>query len=225
MPKETTPPDKKPAKRRQRDNNGHQVPTQTAMEVFADQYTKDKGKGRVTRAAQVAYPNQKPNSAAVTGSRLLRHPKVDRLIKKRLDRASRMAQVDREALIGMLMEIASASLGDIQNESHEIDWATAKKKGKDHLVKEISVTERHSKDGSSRSTTTYKMYSRHDAIDLLTDILGLKKQPAKNPLDTAREVFKQMRTDEKYSDMSDAELARYPALRFKVPIEDLLMEK
>lgn len=222
MPDDTKP--RRPPKTRQKDNNGHQAPSREAMEIFADAVTTDRGKGRITRAAKKAYPNQKRTSAAKTGSRLLKHPHVAAIIQQRLERAAKRANITRDQVVGMVAEIATGSIFDVLDKDGNLDLDAARKRGVDHLIKEYTPTERHSKDGSSRRTTAYKVNDRLAAIDLLAELKGWKKEPAKNPSDIAREVFRSMRADERYADMTDEDLAKYPAHRFKVPVEELLVK-
>lgn len=223
MPKTTDKP--RPPARRQKDNNGKQEPSRDAKEVFIDAYTTDRGKGRLTRAAQKAYPNQNKNAAHVTGSRLLRHPTVRQAIEKRLERAARAASITREQAIGMVSEMSSASLFDVLTPNGELDLKKARQMGVDHLIKEYQVVERTSKDGSKRKTVTYKINDRLSAIDLLAELRGWKKEAAKNPATAAAEDYAVMRANPVYADIPDEELAKLQAEIYKVTIPEILASR
>lgn len=214
-----------PTKRRQKDNNGHQQPSNEAMEIFTDAVTHDRGRGRVTRSAQKAYPMQTKRSAAVTGSRLLTHPKIQAKIKARMERAAQAANITRQEIVGMLAEISRASLDDMLDKDGDLNWKTARERGVDHLIKEVIVTDRHSKDGSRRRTVTYKVNDKIPAMNLLADILGLKKEAAKNPLTAAIEAFLIMRDKAEYADIPDDVLAKLQAEQFGVAHQEILAAK
>jgi len=214
MPEQKTP--------RRRDNNGKNTIGKDAREVFVDAFTTDRSKGRIGRAARKAYPNQKRSSAYTTGSRLLKDPKVQAAVLKRLQRAAKRANMTREEAIGMVAEISTASLFDVLTPSGELDLKAAKEKGVDHLIKEYQVVERHSKDGSSRKTVTYKVNDRLSAIDLLAELRGWKKEPAKNPLTAAQESYAVMRAKPDYEDIPDEELAKLQAEIFGVTAAEIL---
>lgn len=129
-------------------------------------------------------------------------------IRMRMERAADHHIVTREQIIGRLVEIANASLGDFVDSDGELDLIKARNSKKDHLLKEISVVKRTSKDGASRITKSFKIESPLTALDLLTEILGLKKQAMKNPVDSARESYEIMRRKQDYADVPDQALAR-----------------
>ena len=222
MPTQDGKPATRKPKRRQRDNNGHTKPANEAQQKFADEYLKITGKGRITNAALAAYPNQTRPAAGVTGTRLLKHPKVSRIIRKRLERAALRASMTREEAIGLVTEMTDVSLFDLVDSEGQLDIKRAKRLGLDHLISEIDITERHSKDGSMRRTIKYKIHNKLNAIDLLSELRGWKKEPGKNPADAARETFRIMRSKEKYADLSDADLAKYPAEYYQVEVSEIL---
>ena len=213
---------KEPLKTRRRDNNGKSAVGKDAREIFADAFTTDRGKGRVTRAAKKAYPNQSHKSAGVTGSRLLKDPRVAAMVEKRLQRAAKAANITREQAIGMVAEMGTSSLFDVLDATGESDLKAARAKGVDHLIKEFQVVERTSKDGSKRRTVTYKVNDRLSAIDLLAELRGWKKEPAKNPLTAAQESYAVMRAKPDYADIPDQELAKLQAEIFGVSIAEIL---
>ena len=224
-------------KRRRRDSHVKSKPAQAAAAVFVDALTTDTAKGAITRAAQRAYPNQSKTSAGVTGHRLLKDPKIQEMLAERRKRALASANISRQEIIGLLAQQSTASLADLLNVSGTaLDIPRARALGIDHLLKEITVTERHHTRRSPigkgkyrtethrRVTTKYKIHDPQKAMDLLSEIAGWKREPAKNPADTARETYRIMRQDEKYKDVPDAELAKFPAERFKVTVAEILQE-
>ena len=147
-------------KRRSRDNNLKTQAGKAGADRFIEEVTGRTGKGKITHAAQAAYPNQKRGSAAATGSRLLKDPYVQEQIRLRQRAMAEVAAVNRDMLIGNLNMIIYGSLDDVTSrESGLIDWEKAKDRGVAHLIQEITVTDRHAKDGSSRKSTTYKVSS------------------------------------------------------------------
>lgn len=181
----------------------------------------DRGKGRTRRAAQKAYPNQSKNSAYVTGSRLLRDTKVQAAIRSRLDRAEKQSNISRKAVEGLLAEQVFSSYTDVLKDG-DLDWAEAIKRGKDHLIRRITVTERHSKDGGFRRSTTYELVDNQKAATLLADMKGWKREAGKNPLTAAQESFAVMRAKTEYADIPDGELAKLQAEIFGVSIAEIL---
>lgn len=212
----------KTPKRRRRDSHVKTAAAKQAAEVFIEEFATRPSKGGITRAAQKAYPNQKRNTAAITGSMLLKDPYVQEQVRLRQQTCAQIAGITRDMLMGNLVSIIFGSLDDIVGVDGEIDWETARRRGIAHLIQEIDRTERHSKDGSSRVTTKYKLPSKIQAMDLLTEMTGWKKQPAKNPLDAARETYLIMRQNEQYQDISNEELAKFPAQRFNVSVAEIL---
>lgn len=212
----------KTPKRRKRDSHVKTKSSKIAAEVFIEHLANDTSKGAVTRAAQAAYPNQNPNSAHATGSKLLQNPTVAENVTRRRLEAAKSAGVTRDMLVGLLMQIATASLADFKNDAGELDWEMAKERGIDHLIHAEDITERHSAIGSYRITRKFKLPDKVRAMDLLAEITGMKKQPGKNPLDSARENFLIMRGKAEYADLSDEELAKYPAQNHKVTVAEIL---
>lgn len=224
MPEETKPATRtrgQPVKHKNT-NRGKTVPGQDAKEIFAEAYVNDRGKGRTRRAAQKAYPNQSKNSAYVTGSRLLRDTKVQAAIRSRLERAEKQSDISRKAVEGLLAEQVFSSYTDVLKDG-DLDWAEAIKRGKDHLIRSITVTERHSKDGAYRRSTTYQLVDNQKAAALLADMKGWKREAAKNPADVAADTFRAMRQNPDYAELADEELAKYPAERYGVTVQDILI--
>lgn len=142
-------------------------------------------------------------------------------IRKRCERAQQHT-ITRQQIVGRLVEIANASLGDFVDCHGELDMVKARNSKKDHLLKKIRVIKRTSRDGSSRITKEFEIESPLAALDLLAEITGIKKERQKNPIDAARETYTIMRQDEKYKDLPNEELAKWPAQRFNVSVAEIL---
>lgn len=194
-------------KRRRRDSHVKTKPAKQAAEVFIDHMVTHSGKGVISDAAQAAYPNQSRSSANVTGSRLLNDPKICQEIENRRKALSEAAGLTRTMTLNLLSQQATVSLSDFHNENGEFDWEVAKARGIDHLVQEEDITERSSKDRT---------------LDLYAEIQGWKRERQKNPIESARENFLIMRAKTEYADLSDEELAKYPAQNRKVTVADIL---
>lgn len=214
-----------------RDNPGKHKATQgktaagrDARKVFVEAFSADKGKGRITRAAQAAYPNQKKQSASVTGTRLLKDPKIQASIQKRLETACSHANITRQEILGMVAEVARHSISDIPlptfKEDGTLDWSAAEKAGVAHLIKEVEITERHSKAGTRR-TARFKAMPRDWALSELKEIFGMHKQAAPNPIDSAKEMLAILRNDARYADLDDMTLRELVGARLNVAPSDL----
>jgi phage terminase small subunit len=226
--------------RRRRDSHLKTDTAKKAAETFVEELAGDTSKGAIGRAAQKAYPNQSKTSAHVTGSKLLKDPKIQEMLAERRRRALEHASITRQEVIGLLAQQAAASLGDVLNDAGEaLDMRLARERGVDHLLREITVTERShtrrvqaGKDSRGRlkyrtethrrTTTKYKIHDPQKAMDLLSEIAGWKREPQKNPIDVARQTYAVMRQNARYADMPDEELAKYPAERFKVTVDEIL---
>lgn len=211
-----------PTKRRRRDSHAKTKPSKDAVDRFVEHFATHSGKGVISDAAQAAYPDQNRASAGVTGSRLLSDPKIQARIQERRERMAKAARTSREQIIALLEEMAFASLMDVLDDTGDLNLLQAIANGQDHLLSEIVVTDRHSKDGSSRRTTKYKLNDRIKAMDLLSELRGWKREPQKNPIDVAREGFRIMRQKEIYKDMPDRELAAYQAQYHDVSVDEIL---
>ncbi len=156
---------KKPAsgKRRKKDSHCKQARARAAADRFVEALTLDRGgRGAITRAAQVAYPNQKWRNATKTGSRLLKDPYVQEQIKARQESVQKLAGINRQTIVGNLVAIIFGSFDDVITSDGKIDWELAKARGIAHLIQEVEVTERHGKTGS-RVTTRYKIPNKLQA--------------------------------------------------------------
>lgn len=223
------PEDKKrPAKtrtRRSRENHGKTATGKETRDRFIEAFTTDGvTKGKITRAAQKAYPNQKRTSARISGSLLLKDSYVQDQIRQRQAACAQMAGITRNDLIGNLVATIYVSLDDVMDETGErIDWQKAKDRGIAHLVQEVEVTERHSKDGGSRTTTRYKLPSKLHAQDLLSELTGWKKAPARNPIDVARDLFLNFRQKAQYADVPDEKLMEIAARAVNVNPAEMMI--
>jgi phage terminase small subunit len=106
-------------------------------------------------------------------------------IERRREAAMRRAQIHTDVIVGSLVEIAGASLGDVLDENGEFSIQAARENNVDHLLKKVKVVtfDTKDKDGnvtSTRTTYEYEMYSRLDALNQLRDTFGMKQEPRAN---------------------------------------------
>lgn len=137
-----------------------------------------------SKAARDAGYSEK--TARVIASENLTKPSISEAVEKRRAEAMRRAQINTDVIIGSLAEIATASLGDVLDDEGNFDIQIARVNGVDHLLKKVVRTVRHSKDGSSRTTYEYEMYSRLDALHQLRDTFGMKEEQRSNTLEERR---------------------------------------
>jgi hypothetical protein len=126
---------------------------------------------------------QTPAAARVTASRLMADPAIAERVARRKAQAMARAGIHTDVIIGSLAEVSTASIGDVLDENGNFDMATCRARGTDHLLKKVTVTERHSKDGSKRVTYSYEMYSRLDALNQLRETFGMKQEARRNEAD------------------------------------------
>lgn len=207
------------------------VPLRLKQELFIGFYVGE-ANGNATEAARMAGYKGNDVTLGAVGAENLQKPQIKAEITKRTNRLKHrlamfadLAHIRKCEIAGMLANIASSSLMDVLNENGELDWNLARERGNDHLVKEVAVTERHSKDGSSRVTTTYKMDDRIRAADLLSDLMGWKREAAKNPIDSAKEMLGILRDDPKFADMDQVMLRAMVARRLNVAEADLVEDR
>jgi phage terminase small subunit len=137
--------------------------------------------GNATQAARDAgykHPN-------VQGAQNLVKLSIQERIEQRREAAMRRAQIHTDVIVGSLVEIAGASLGDVLDENGEFNLQTARENNVDHLLKKVKVTTFDTKDKngivtSTRTTHEYEMYSRLDALNQLRDTFGMKQEPRAN---------------------------------------------
>lgn len=134
-------------------------------------------------------------------------------IRKRCERAAQHT-ISRQQIIGRLVEIANASLGDFVDAHGELDMVKARNSKRDHLLRKIRVIKRTSRDGSSRITKEFEIESPIAALDLLAEITGIKRERQKNPLDGARENYQHLRNQPTYADVPDEVLAELVAGKY-----------
>lgn len=163
---------------------------------------------------------QEPNFKAEVERLAIEMTGIAIQIQERMRAATRHAVITRDQVLGRLCEIANASLGDFMDDNDHLDWRKARKAKKDHLITEVTV--RRSKDGASR--TTYKIERPTVALDLIAEIMGLKKQPGKNPVDAAREAWELAKGDDAFIGIDPDKLAEIYAQQFGVSKGDLVQE-
>lgn len=127
-----------------------------------------------------------PSSANTMPYQPLVNSSILGLIGNRREQIRRHAQIHTDVIVGALAEIATASLADVLEPDGTFDLAKCCARGTDHLLKKLIVTERHSKDGSKRVTTTFEMYSRLDALDQLRATFGMTQEPRPNTFDNTK---------------------------------------
>lgn len=145
----------------------------------------------------------------------LANPSVQERIERRRAKLMERANVRYEEIIGSLAEIATSSLADVLPEDEFLQRAKAN--GTDHLIKKIKRIVH--KDGTT--TYEYEMYSRLEALDQLADNLGLKKEPQKNPVDSAKEFLSALK--ERLPELSELDLFEL-SIKSKSQWKDLTAE-
>jgi len=101
-----------------------------------------------TLSAKLAgYKGNSDNSFAVTGSRLLRNPKIRAHLSKRYKEAAMGA----DEVLGRLAKMARASISDFVDEHGVVDWKKVNKEG--YVVKSVT----HTKGKSSKIELEGKM--------------------------------------------------------------------
>lgn len=114
-------------------------------------------------------------SAHALASRLLNNVKVRTALEERQEYYRSIANVESAEVIGAYKEMALASIEDALTDAGELDFVKAKLNGSAKLIKKIS--RQQTKYGE---TVAVEFYSRTDALNQLSDILGLKQMPRAN---------------------------------------------
>lgn len=154
--------------------------------------------GNGTKAAIEA--GYSPKRARITASELTG---TNRNIRERINARISESKVETNEIIGTLASQMRGSIADIVPEDELLK--AAKDNGVDHLIKKLKVHTRfipqkgHDEDGnpmpSIREVThEFEMYSAQEAAKQLAAIKGIVKEPAKNPLDLAREAIAEFLT-------------------------------
>lgn len=131
-----------------------------------------KGLGYEEAAIKAGYA---PGAARNRATKLLNKPAVSEAIDQRRSYFRSIADVEAKDIIGAQVEIAFASIEDALDDSGRLDFEKAKKNGSAKLIKKIS--RQQTKYGENVSI---EFYSRTDALNHLSDILGLKQMPREN---------------------------------------------
>lgn len=153
---------------------------------FAEIYLQTGNKTRAAREAGYA-----ANRAASTAHELLiTKPNVRDYVQRR--RAIMMERycLQTSEVIGALVEISTASIGDVLETDGSFDIDKCRDRCVDHLIKKVKVTERYTKAGDRIVTTELEMYSRLEALNQLASILGLKQADKVNDADKAEEELR-----------------------------------
>lgn len=127
--------------------------------------------------------------ARVDVYRVLANPSFQERLEKRRAEAQRRADIHTDSIIGSLVEIANASLGDVVEEDELL--AYAREQGTDHLIKKIKVKTRliptgPGKEPEKEVTHEFEMYSRLDALSQLRDTFGMKQEARPNNYEEIR---------------------------------------
>src|SRR5205085_11132702 len=141
------------------------------------------GKSGPDAVIDAGWPQQR-NSAKVRACKLLANPEIAQAVERRKAEAMRRANCHTDIVIGSLVEITTSSIADVCDEEGNFSLPLAVARGTDHLIKKLTTTERHSKDGSRRVTHAVEMYSRLDALNQLRETWGMKQEARRNDADS-----------------------------------------
>lgn len=131
-----------------------------------------KGLGYGVAAVAAGYSMR---SARTLAARLLKKVHINEALDKRREYFRSIADVEVKDIIGAQAEMAFASIEDALDENGYLDFAKAKLNGSAKLIRKISRV--HTKYGE---TVAVEFYSRADALDKLSNILGLYQQARPN---------------------------------------------
>ncbi len=144
---------------------------------------------------------------------------VQDLIAERRAALLEQGTIDALDIMNALAEIAMTSIADFVNDAGNVDLVAIRDAGLGHLIKDIRITERTSKDGVTTRQVNVTGYSRLEALKALTKILGMNIEPSKNPRDrhlfddeqTARAAIQKL-VDQGWTEQKarEAILARFP---------------
>jgi len=123
------------------------------QKLFADKYVGE-GNLNATRSARLAGYRGDDNTLAVTGSNLLRNPKVRVYIDQQLSSLSLSAS----EVLTILSKQAKASLADVLDDEGGFDLGDAKRRGVDGLLKKMKV-----KKGAEWTEYEFEMYDAQSA--------------------------------------------------------------
>lgn len=162
------------------------------------------GKGTTEAALEAGYS---PKCPAEIGAENLTKPRIQTALEKRKAYYRSLADVKGKDIIGAYQEMAFASIEDALDDNGNLDFAKAKKNGSAKLIKKIS--RQQTKYGE---TVAVEFYSRTDALNQLTDVLGIKKQPGLNPNDA--DVIATVLSKLKSSGYDDEKIAAFTKANF-----------
>jgi phage terminase small subunit len=170
-----TEPVKKKAKKR-----GKSEPLKPAHERFFQEIAAGKS---ATEAAQIAYPEQTREAAAVTGSRLLRNAKIRERINQHCEDASGLT---KDEVIGTLTSQMRSDILDAFEDSDSPFIKRLREKQLGHLVKAVTI--KRIVEGSGDVTipieiTRIEFHSSQVAATELGRIMGLRQKARENDHD------------------------------------------
>lgn len=147
------------------------------------------GKSGAQAARDAGYA---PNSARQTANELLTNPDIQKRIQARL----RDANVRPKEVLGTLVSQMRGDIADVLPESDILQ--RAQEKGISHLIRKVKVKQKLIPNGEGEpiveTDTEIEMYSSQKAAEVLSGLLGLIKEPAKNPYDSAKDAVKALLT-------------------------------
>lgn len=149
------------------------------QKTFVEEYLID---GNATRAYMVAYPAVKrENTAAVSASQLLRNPKVEKYIAKRVNERKKRTEITQDRVLLELARIAFADTTDFARvvESSHIDEANGVELKFQQI--ELELTERLDADQRAalaeikmgRNGPSVKLHDKVKALELIGKHLAM----------------------------------------------------
>jgi phage terminase small subunit len=168
--------------RRRKDKNGKDILTvreKLLVEGVAQ------GKSITQAALDAGYSSE---TAAAIGSENLKKPEVSRYLQERV---STVAATTDEVLSLLAMHLRTdiADFEGCVKEDGSLDLKEAKKRGISRLVKKVKTKVNMIRDGEStipQTTTEVEFHDSQAAAWKLAELLGMKKEPGRNPEDVAR---------------------------------------
>jgi len=141
--------------------------------------------GNATEAARQAGYGANEDGLRVIGCQNLTKLNIKRRIEMRLAEQN----VTAAEVIGTLASHLRADVTDLFDETGILDLQTIRERGLGHLIKKIKRTRRYEGRGEDRQPVDeleIEVNNQQSAAVQLSRILGLEKQPADNPKNTAQ---------------------------------------
>lgn len=138
---------------------------------FVDGIAKGKSQAQAYRDAGF----EADHTARTNAVTKVRSPAIQEAIAARRAEFRAMADVEAKEIIGAHTDIAFSSIEDLLDENGNLDLEKARENGSIRLIRKL--TRQVTKNGANFS---FELYSRTDALNQLTEILGLKQMPREN---------------------------------------------